>query len=682
MAGTTQVALPRDAAEGIVTYCKRAMELMHSQFSLRPSLENIDKYYMMEGNTGEDDVMARTANRVGNKRRFRDVTVPVVMPQVEAALGYYTTVFLQGSPIFAVASTPEYEQAALQINALMKKHGKSAKWARQLIMFWRDGLKYNLQGIECDWEQRTTYALETKIDFKGGKPKEVVWNGNVLRRMDLYNTFFDPRVAPAEVHEHGEFAGYNRLLSRVQMKKFINSLFGTVPPEIAVAALNSGLSGSSVGNSATGFYIPQINPEALRNPANSEFDWTAWMTATPSRSGIDYKNMYLVTKLYARILPSDFGMRVPAANTPQVWKFYIVNGQVALYAERLTNAHDNIPIIFGQPIEDGLNYQTKSFAQNVMPMQDIGSAFWNATMASQRKAVNDREYYDPSRIRAADINSPNPCAKIPVRPSAYGKNPGDAIYVSPYRDDLSQSFVARAGMIKNYADLINGQNAATQGQFTKGNRTQHEYQDIVGHSNTRNQLLVVSTEGQVHTPLKEMLLLNILQYQEAETVTSVDNKSTVDVDPVVLRQAVLEFEACDGADPIDKEMSTEELISAMQVIGSTQQLASGYKMPKLFSYLMQLRGADLSPFEKTDVENQYDQQLAAWQQAAMLAAQKGAAFSTPMPQPPQQQQIQQEEARKAQLAKQSVAGMLQTLGQPAAGNPDTSGVQQPPVPGA
>jgi len=34
-------------------------------------------------------------------------------------------------------------------------------------------------------------------------------------------------------------------------------------------------------------------------------------------------------------LPNDFGMMVPEENTPQVWKFVIINNQVVLYAERL-----------------------------------------------------------------------------------------------------------------------------------------------------------------------------------------------------------------------------------------------------------------------------------------------------------------------------------------------------------
>lgn len=670
-AGNTPTLITADTEQSILMFAKKAQELMYNDYSIRSGLENVDKYYQMEGNRGKEHQDARLANKLGLKNKFQDVVVPVVMPQVEAALGYYITLFLAGSPIFPVAGPPEYEDAALQINSLFKDQQKKAKWSRQLIMFWRDGLKYNLQGIEADWEQKASYTLDSENRQLEGKPKEIIWAGNVLKRMDLYNTFFDPRVAPAEVHEIGEFAGYSEIYSRIRMKKFINELFSKISASNALRAFNSSFTGTPTGSGYSGYYIPEINPDAIKSGTNGQFNWLEWFSGGSGigRKGgnISYKSAYLVTKLYARILPVDHGIRAPAENTPQVWKFYIINDSVVIYAERLTNAHNFIPIIFGQPIEDGLNYQTKSFAQNVMPLQDISSTFWNAAIASKRRLTHDRIYYDPSRIRASDINDPNPIARIPVRPSAYGKNPGEAIYSSPYRDDLSGTLVAESDMLQRFAMLTNGQNQSTQGQFTKGNRTLHEYNDVVGHSNTRNQTLVVTTDTQAHTPLKEILLLNTLQYPGPATVTSPDGKEVVKIDMLKLRTAMIEFSVSDGLEPVDKDMNTEELISMMQVVGSTPQLSSGYDMPPLFSYIAKLRGADLSQFEKTPEQVQYDQQMAAWQQAAMFAAEKGAAFSTPQPIPPDQAQIQKAREEAARRRKMSVTELVQAG--PPAGQP-------------
>jgi hypothetical protein len=119
----------------------------------------------------------------------------------------------------------------------------------------------------------------------------------------------------------------------------------------------------------------------------------------------------------------------------------------------------------------------------------------------------------------------------------------------------------------------------------------------------------------------------------------------------------VQFKVSDGILPEDKQLSTDELQVALQVLGSTPQLAQGYNLPPLFSYIMKLRGADLKPFEKSPLQLQYEQQLAAWQQAAAEAAKTGAQFNSPQPQPsPElQQELQQMQKAGGTMASASAA---------------------------
>jgi len=642
--------------DNIIQYAKKAQDYTRSQFDIRGNLESIDRAYMREDDMTEEDQKARIANTTGDKKKRRNITVPVVMPQVESALTYLSEVFLTGYPIFGVGSPVEYDDAALQLETIIAEQSVYSGWARQFLMFFRDGLKYNLQAIEVVWDQIATAAIETTAtvgNTKMGKPKEVIWSGNCLKRMNLYNTVFDPRVAPAEIHTKGEFAGYTELYSRIQLKRLINNLLTQIPVSVQTAAMQAGTTDYGISSDAsTGYYMPAINPSALIDKGNvGSFDWMAWATDA-AKNKIQYKNIYSVFKLYARIIPEDFGLFVPQDGTPQVWKFIIINDQVLLYAERCTNAHDFIPIIFGQPIEDGLDYQTKSFAQNVAPFQDLASAAINASIASKRKLVMDRMFYDPTKIREADINSDNPSAKIPVRPTAYGKPVTDAFAVVPYRDELSASVTQEAELYVRYSNLTNGQNPAQQGQFVKGNKTLREYEDVMGHGNSRNRMMALGSEYQVLQPIKEIIKINILQYQEEDTIYNRDRKVTVKIDPLTLRKAVAAFKVSDGFLPSEKLLNTEEFQVAAQVLGSSPELSSRYRIDQVFSHLFKQRGVDLRPFEKTPVEIQYEQALAAWQQAAALAAQKGTPFSTPMPTPPDPKQL--EEQRRQQLARSGV----------------------------
>jgi hypothetical protein len=344
---------------------------------------------------------------------------------------------------------------------------------------------------------------------------------------------------------------------------------------------------------------------------------------------------------------------VPERNTPQVWKFLIINGQVILTAERLTNIHNFLPVFFGQPIEDGLDYQTKSFAQNVADMQDIASAMWNGHIASKRRLVGDRVLYDPSRINERDINSINPAAKIPVRPSAYGKPLQEAVYQFPFRDDQTASLVQSSAAVVNMANLINGQNPAQQGQFVKGNKTRHEYDDVMGHGNGQNQQLALATEMQVFIPMKEVIKLNVLQYQQAKTIYNTGKGLSVNVKPEDLRKTAVHFKVCDGLIPSDKVTGDDLLQVALQQIGTSPQIAADYNIGDAFTYLMKTQGLDLTPFAKSPAQKQYEQAMGAWQQAAANAAKTGAAFSSPQPQPSPEYQQELQSKQQAQQGGQS-----------------------------
>lgn len=625
----------------VLSYARSAQVMLNTMYPMRARMVEIDRAYMREDDRTQEQYRDKASNRLGNPKRFQNITVPVIMPQVRAALGYMTEVFLTGQPIFAVVSTPEFEDAAKQLEAIISENSITMGWARQLSMFFSDGLKYNLCALECYWDEQTIASVVSDISHpKGASVNSAIWQGNVVKRVDPYNMFFDPRVAPADLYRFGDFAGYTELWSKARLKKFLNNLGDSIDRNTLDRIMKAGLgiAGTILGDSPFGYYKPNINPSPLLNNSSGNIqtmDWMQWADSSLAKNPMEnYKNSYTHTVLYSRIIPNDYGLNVPAPNTPQVWKFNIINGSIVITAERLSAAHDFIPILFGQPIEDGLEFQSKSFASNVLPMQDVASSMINAYVASRRRSIADRALYDPMRVSERDINSIDPAAKIPVRASAYGKPVSEAVYQFPYRDEQSAQQLQGVKVVTDMANIINGQNPAQQGQFVKGNKTLHEYDDIMGHGNVGNQMMAIAIESQVFTPLKEIIKLNILLHQQAAVMYSPTTQQQVKIDPTTLRTMSVQFKLSDGLVPADKLINGDEWMTALQVLGSSQQIGQGYNLAPMFSYLMKLRGADLTPFEKSPQQIQYEQQLAAWQQAAAQAAKEGATFSTPMPQAP------------------------------------------------
>lgn len=635
----TPILIPKKSQEGIIAFHKACYTMLTAQWNVREQMREIDLQYMREKDFTQNKQDAKIANRYGDVDRLQNLTIPVVYPQVESAVTYQSSVYLTGVPLFGIHADPSNEDAALQMETVIDNNATRGGWTRELILAFRDAFKYNLSFTEVCWGRETTAQLETDITFNRGKtakPKNVVWEGNKLTRWDPYNTFFDTRVTPTELYKRGEFVGRTELMSRIELKDFINRLPDKMVENVRLA-FESGFGGISAPGGIEAYFTPRVNPSALINiDPKSSINWLAWASGNNSADRpIQYKNMYEVTTMYARILPSDFALSTPEKNTPQVWKFIIVNHQVLIYAERQTNAHNYLPVLVMQPNEDGLRFQTKSLATNVQPIQEISTAMMNSVIAARRRAISDRGLYDPSRVNKSDINSANPSAKIPVRPSAYGKPLNEAYFPIPFNDDQSNLILQQLGLLNNYANTISGQNPVRQGQFVKGNKTQHEFESVMANANGRDQLCSMLLESQFFTPMKEILLTDVLQYQGATSLYNREREAKVTIDPVAMRNAVMSFKVSDGLTPTDKLMNSDVMMVAMQQIGSSQQLAAGYNLAPMFSYLMKTQGAKLAAFEKSPEQMAYEQGVAMWSQTVqqIMAANKDIDPSKLPPQP-------------------------------------------------
>lgn len=639
MAAPQAFQISKPAQDGLIQYHRTASTLVDRQWNIKEQLRQIDLAYIREQDMTEENQRAKLLNKLGDSNRIQNVTIPIIKPQVRAAVAYQAAIFLTDYPFFGVTAAPQFMEAAKQMQAVFEENSIRGSWVREFLLFFQDGFKYNLSAIETCWDSIVTPALETDPTSRSGsKVKNIIWSGNRVSRWDPYNTYFDCRVEPYEIPEKGEFVGRTQLMSRTALKTFIakleNKIIENVQPAFESPSSLTPIGGGQYGAS---YYLPMINSDALIDPELIGFtDWDSWVGLANSakNSGrINYRGIYEVSTEYIRIIPSDYNMRVPAPNTPQVWKLIIVNHSVIIYAERQTNAHEKIPVFFGCPAEDGLGYQTKSMAQDALPFQQVSSALMNSVLAARRRSITDRVLYDPSRVSENQMNSSNPSAKIPVRPSAYGKPVGEAVYQFPYRDDQSGINMQEIQGLVQFSNVLLGQNQARQGQFVKGNKTDGQWQSTMSNATSQDQITSLLYEAQVFTPMKEVLKLNILQYQGATSVYSESQKQVVNVDPVALRQAILNFKVTDGLLPSEKVISSDNMKIAMQVIGSSGPLAQAYNIAPMFSYLMKVDNVDFSPFEKSTEQQAYEQALNSWQAVALEAAKKGAQITTPQPKP-------------------------------------------------
>lgn len=625
MAIANQVTPSAESQALIVKYAKSCMDNYAGTYNTRERLEEADRTYMREVDFSPERMKAEIVKRKGDITKFQNVVIPVALPQVESAVTFQSEMFLSGFPLFGVVSDPVNQDAAVAMDTIIGDQQLRGGWVLEFQKAFRDGFKYNLLGMCTDWVRERTYAVAPTQVEATTQLTEVLWEGNQIKKLDLYNTFYDASVNPADISRDGEYGGYLELKTGVAMKRYLQNTLGTFNVKQALQSImNVGIAGQTT---PTTYYFPQLNPSALiRSESLSSTNWVAFWQGTGSRDSILpqlYKSRYQVTTLYCRICPADFKMfRVPSPTVPQLWKFVIVNNAVVVLAEQLTNAHDKLPLVFAQPLDDGLGYQTKSLQKNVEPMQEIVTAFANSSIQSRRRAISDRGLYDPQRISARDINADSPTAKIPVRTNAFGGKVSDAYYPLPFEDGQFQINASEMNMYLGYADVVTGMNQARQGQFTKGNRTRAEFSSIMAYGSGRDRSISQALECSLMQPIKEILKANVLQFQGGVSLFNPERQQLVEVDPVKLRKAMLVFKLSDGLLPSERIMDSESLTLALQTLQSVPQLAQGYNVIPMFSYIMKMRGAKLKPFEKSPEQLAFEQAMQQWQQAVMAAGQQ------------------------------------------------------------
>jgi hypothetical protein len=618
-------SLNLEQRKSFLSYAKNFADSCTELGTFRALLEYRDRAYQLQmDQTAEriQEIQRSLRSPSSARRKLADLEVPIALPQVESAVAYQTGVYLTSYPIFGVIATPKNQNAALQFETVIGNHSIRYGWAQELIKAFRNGFKYNFGPVACLWRKQNVASITTSTETTTAglaALQGMMQQGNVIRTIDPYNCFMDMTVQPSRHHEDGTAFGWNELHNRMQFKRFVATLDPTKTTSLREAFESSFEGGVADASSATNYYIPTINRAYNVSSMVTGTNWLQYaglQTAQNGASGrINYKDRYLVTHFICRALPSDFGRQ---GNTPAIFYGIIANWRHVIYVEQLISPNDHLPVFIMQPNDDGLGYQTQSMLDTALPFQDMSSALWNITLESQRRQVFDRLIYNERYINKSDIDPASSVARIPLRNASQfkGEDIGKAIYQIPYRNDNAGFNLQLSEMVGQMADVASGQNKVDRGQFQKGNKTKTEFETTMVNSNARQQLVSICIENQFMTPLKETIKNNLLLNQEAGTFMNRDQRSEVEVDPVALRSALLEFKLTDGVLPADKLLNMELMTVFLQTAQAMPTVMTEYDIMGMFLYWAKLKGAYwLEDFKRNPQQQQ--QFLSTLQQTSM-----------------------------------------------------------------
>lgn len=588
--------LTKQSQDSLVKYVNACCDVTKRFTDLRTKMEFIDiAYARYKANKGDSESNSVSCGAIAD-----EVPVPIVVSEVDSFVGYLADVFLSGYPIFPVVSTPSLRAQAEKLTAVIDNDATLSQYARQFLMNFRDGIKYNFFGLEHSWAPISQYSLASTLTDPTSKAQIAQSQTyiNRIQRLDPYNLIWDDTVTPANVSYCGEYAGFTEMVSKIELTRRLRQYELDTGGYNLVEVLGNSSIQSVIGTGLNYYYEPPqisnlISAMSIRNAGT---DWIAWLNNERGNQR-NYSKLYESVTLYARIIPQEHKITAPQDGTPQIWKLIVINGRCLVCAKRIISAYDMLPILIGQPIEDGFSVQTQSFAENVMKYQEAATTLFSIRFNAARRTVADRALYDANVIKPSDMNNPAPAAKIPFNSNQLlGGKTIDSIYKQiPFDPRGTELTVADIGTVMDFADKTTGFNKMTRGDFQKGNKVVEEVQRAAGGSDNRLRLPALTIEFQVFMPLKEGIKLNILQYQQTGTYQNMKTGEayalTAD-DFNKIREANFKFKVADGYTPKSKLASTDFLAQGMTLVGNSPilQQAWGPALPQMFAHLMQLGG--------------------------------------------------------------------------------------------
>lgn len=527
------------------------------------------------------------------RERFVDIDIPLLVSQVDTAVGYLADLYLSGYPIFPVVSEPKDKEIAEYIESLVDKHATVGKYPAELLKFFFDATKYNFAPILVEWDYTRHFIRASDFDSGlEGKPslnqQEIGYTK--LKRLDPYNTFYDWTVDPGLISAEGDFAGYIEQLTPTKLHRLIEKL-ETQPGYL----MNRNKVFSSTVGTSQFYSHPQVSEYITSK--TKEFTWENYFAEQSQRkvSGATTSGLHEVATFYRRIVPEDY--RIPAPDDYKkrlrIYKVIIVDMTHVLYVEPIYTAFEHLPILVGSPRDDGLGLQTQSTAEAVMPMQRAASALVNIRFHGARRAINDRAIFDSSMIDPHALNNPSPTAKIAAKQNSLTQRKlSDGYYSIPYDSRGTDAVMRDAMLISDWTNELSGMNRAQQGQFQKGNKTLSEFSTIMSNAEMRQRLPAIMLEHQVFVPMKQIIKLNLWRYASNEQIRSQASGALLEQDLNAIDQSIFDFRIADGYLPKSKLASTEVLTAGMQMLQSSEMLQQAYgpMLPQIMAHMMQLGG--------------------------------------------------------------------------------------------
>lgn len=534
----------------------------------------------------EDRKAAEKESKTGNPTP-KKMNIPLMLIHCDDLTTYFLHMFAPITGMFTIGG--DYKEQELG-KAITKVMDADASWDSYFTAFNRGlfgATKYNHAGWHCYWDNELGNGLSTGPDGTLQANEIEIWAGNRVDALCPYNTFWDTNVQdPMRVCTDAEYGGYASRVSRFSIQRATEQGRYGNTHEYYEDEYDCDDAGATNQTDAAYYVDPVVYIGAnVNNPSPTGTDgqsvnWGEFFGAPDELTRI---NGVEVVTMYAWLRPVDFGLITARGMTAQeklkreLWRFRIAGGKTIIETARMNNMHRMIPMFFCRPIDDESRNVQRSTAEILDPFQVFISFLFNTHVSGRRKGIHGVTYYDPTAVDMEAIPKGEVAARVPIKPSAYGRDVRTFLFTDTSTPGTERSMQDVDNVINLVQNFMPTQ--ANPAQIAGIDRAvKSQVATVRQGANRRTHKQARLIDAQAMSRMRIAMYYNILQYRQQDVEVGDKQYSMTK-----LRNMNLAALLGQGLKALDRETTAENAKEIIMMILQNQKATQDFDVPGLIN---------------------------------------------------------------------------------------------------
>lgn len=581
-----------DREKALVEYCLERVKMSDEERKRRAArAQSIDVQISGYIQHGRESKKRAQDNAAGKKPKPADMSLPLAGAQIDECVTYMMSVYAPEMDFFEAVAPADKQVMAQAVVGELNKQSQKGQYYRHFTRMCTAAIRYNFGGLICNWEKMTGVVFKGQPGGVAEKKVDTVWEGNVLKAIDVYNFGYDTSVHPVDLAAEGEFFWECERITPFRARRMAQAgmLFGINRYVHEIFAANPGaqMDGKS-------FYLqpPSVRDESAIN-GEGQTNWISILRASDVRESTPGLELL---HFVAWLCPKNFGLSDSAEM--ECWRIVIANGKYLTFAMKLDTTHGMLPVAIACPLEDDLKNEQRTHAEMLIPLQQFASFLMNSHQEAHRKSIYGITVYNAQAFPGLNADMTDMAsAMIPMQSSASGLDIDKVFRHHSTAPNTDKNVVDIGNIIQLMQKILPTDMLQQVADLERA--TVYQAAATVQAGNRRQLKIARMISDQCINIIKFQMIYNL--YSNMQSISYVDpngQRTSIQVGDLV--EAEIEYEIGTGLKGIDRLITVQIIRDVINGVIQSQQAIAEFDIVSLLNYFATLAGdkTDLRQFRR------------------------------------------------------------------------------------